>query len=69
MFSNAPGGVNFESAPFKLTSEYMDIMGGANSVMFEYFKSLLNKAFYEVRKHLDDMISMIEIIYKDSSFP
>jgi phosphatidylinositol kinase/protein kinase (PI-3 family) len=69
MFSNAPGGINFESAPFKLTAEYVQIMGGVNSVMFEYYKSLLNKAFYEVRKHLDDIISMIEIMFKDSNFP
>ena len=27
MLSNAPGkGINFEKAPFKLTSEYMDIL-------------------------------------------
>lgn len=69
MFSNYPGGVSFESAPFKLTSEYVAIMGGTQGVMFEYFKSLLNKAFYEVRKHLDDIISMIEIIFRDSQFP
>ena len=69
MFSNSPGGINFESAPFKLTQDYIDIMGGVNSQMFEYFKSLLNKAFYEVRKHLDDIISMIEIMFKESLFP
>lgn len=69
MFSNSPGGINFESAPFKLTQDYIDIMGGPNSQMFEYFKSLLNKAFYEVRKHLDDIISMIEIMFKESLFP
>ena len=69
MFSNYPGGISFESAPFKLTPEYVQIMGGVNGEMFEYFKSLLNKAFYEVRKHLDDIISMIEIMYKNSQFP
>lgn len=69
MFSNSPGGVGFESAPFKLTQDYIDIMGGPDSTMFEYFKSLLNKAFYEVRKHLDDIISMIEIMFKDTQFP
>lgn len=69
MFSNYPGGISFESAPFKLTQDYIDIMGGVDSQMFEYFKSLLNKAFYEVRKHLEDIISIIEIMFKDSNFP
>jgi len=69
MFSNSPGGINFESAPFKLTQDYLDIMGGIDSQMYEYFKSLLEKAFYEVRKHLDDIISSIEIMFKDSLFP
>ena len=69
MFSNSPGGLSFESAPFKLTQEYVEIMGGAESTEFEYFTSLLNKAFYEVRKHLDDIISMIEIMFKETQFP
>ena len=41
--TNAPGGgtIQFESAPFKLTKEYVDIMGGPESEMFIYFKSIL----------------------------
>ena len=32
MLTNSPGGnLNFESAPFKLTSEYVQLMGGARS--------------------------------------
>jgi len=69
MFSNSPGSLNFESAPFKFTQEYMDIIDDGDGTMFEYFKSLLNKAFYEVRKHLDDIISMIEIMFKETQFP
>lgn len=69
MFSNSPGGLNFESAPFKLTQEYIQIMEGTESTMFEYFKSLLNKAFVEVRKHLDDIVSLIEIMFKETNFP
>lgn len=69
MFSNAPGGINFESSPFKFTQDYLDVMGGVDSQMFEYFKSLLTQAFFIVRKHLPDIISMIEIMFKDSIFP
>lgn len=69
MFSNSPGSINFESAPFKFTQDYLDIMGGAESQMFEYFKSLLTKAFFTVRKHLPEIISMIEIMSKNSQLP
>ena len=31
---NSPGNVGFESAPFKLTQEYVDVMGGSDSDMF-----------------------------------
>ncbi len=34
MFQNSPGGINFESAPFKLTAEYIDLMGGLESEIF-----------------------------------
>mmetsp|Transcript_21506 Transcript_21506/g.21143 ORF Transcript_21506/g.21143 Transcript_21506/m.21143 type:complete len:85 (+) Transcript_21506:435-689(+) len=69
MFSNSPGSMSFESAPFKFTQEYYDIMDDGDGTMFEYFKSLLNKAFYEIRKHLDEIISMIEIMFKETQFP
>ena len=42
MLSNSPGGVNFESAPFKLTRELLEVMGsdseGRASELFDYFK-------------------------------
>jgi phosphatidylinositol 4-kinase len=30
----SPGGVNFEKAPFKLTKEYVELMGGLDGEMF-----------------------------------
>ena len=32
--------------------------------MFEYFKSLLTKGFFEIRKHLDDILILIDILMK-----
>jgi phosphatidylinositol kinase/protein kinase (PI-3 family) len=64
--TNSPGGMTnftFESAPFKLTKEYVEVMGGPDGEMFDYFKSLLTKAFFEVRKHIDDLIAMIQIMF------
>lgn len=44
-------------------------MGGIESEMFLYFKSLLTVAFYEVWKHIDDLIAMIEIMFPQSNMP
>lgn len=44
MLSNAPGkGLQFERAPFKLTNEFVDVMGGINSPNFSKFRKLLWK--------------------------
>ncbi len=64
MLQNAPGGISFESAPFKLTQEYLELMDGLDSEMFTYFKSLMIRGFFELRKHLDDIIILIEILMK-----
>lgn len=44
-------------------------MDGIDSEIFDYFKSLLIKGFYEIRKHLDDILNIIEVLLKDSQMP
>jgi len=44
MFSNSPGkGIGFEKAPFKLTNEFVEVLGGVNSKYFTKFRKLLWK--------------------------
>lgn len=45
MLSNSPGSVGFEAAPFKLTHEYVDVLGGIGSQDFEDYKKLCKQAF------------------------
>ncbi|KAF5633338.1 phosphatidylinositol 4-kinase [Fusarium sp. NRRL 52700] len=45
MLSNSPGSVGFEAAPFKLTHEYVDVLGGPLSPNFEDYKKLCKQAF------------------------
>lgn len=52
MLSNSPGSVGFESAPFKLTQEYVDVLGGAQSPEFEKFRALCKQAFQGINIHL-----------------
>ena len=45
MLSNSPGSIAFESAPFKLTQDYVDVLGGVGSQGFEDYKMLCKQAF------------------------
>ena len=62
MFSLTPGGINAESAPFKFTVEYLELMGGLESPMFTYFKDLLLAGYLELRKHHEKIILLVEMM-------
>jgi hypothetical protein len=49
MLSNSPGSVGFEAAPFKLTQDYVDVLGGVGSPGFEDYKKLCKQAFQGMR--------------------
>lgn len=57
-----PGNVNFESAPFKLTQDYLDIMGGDVSPLFYFYKSLIIRAFNVIKKYADVIWASVEIM-------
>lgn len=69
MLSNSPGGVNFESAPFKLTRELLEVMGvdpqgrptDAHD-LFDYFKVLCIEGFLACRKHADRVLLLVEMM-------
>lgn len=62
MFSNSPGkNMNFESMAFKLTQEYVDILGGQRSKFFNQFKTLMIKGFLALREHAEEIISFVEM--------
>ena len=44
-------------------------MDGVDSEIFQYFKSLMIRGFFEIRKNLDDILVLIEILMKDSRMP
>lgn len=69
MLGISPGGVGFEAAPFKLTQEYIDILGGVGSTKFEEFKELMRKGFKDVRKHAERIIMIVELMQRDSKLP
>jgi hypothetical protein len=72
MLSNSPGGVNFESAPFKLTRELLEVMDsdseGSASELFDYFKVLMIQGFLAARRHSDRITLLVEMM-SDSGCP
>ena len=57
----SPGGnMNFENAPFKMTRDYVNLMGGVDSAIFCYFKSLFLRGLFVARKNVDIISNLIE---------
>jgi len=62
MLTSSPGSLNFETAPFKLTNEFLDVMGGVQSDMFAYFRLLFIRGFLEIRQHYRKIILLVEMM-------
>ena len=66
MLSTSPGGINFESSPFKLTREYLEVMDsddtGIASEAFNYYKVLCIQGYLAVRKHAERIIMLVEMM-------
>lgn len=69
ILSNSPGSVGFEAAPFKLTMEYVDVLGGLNSHSFKLFSDLCKQALIALRRNCDALVNLVEMMQKDSSLP
>ena len=68
-FDIAPGGVRFERAPFKLTSEMVAVMGGSpDAQSYKWFEELCIKAFLASRQHAEKLIDVV-VLMLDSGLP
>lgn len=54
--------IGFEQSPFKLTPEFVDVMGGPESQLWIEFQHLLLKGMMAARKHMDRVINLVEIM-------
>ncbi|KAI0256711.1 kinase-like protein [Lactifluus subvellereus] len=69
MLSNSPGNIGFEAAPFKLPLEYVEVLGGADGEPLREFRKLFHEGFEAARKHCDRIVTMVELMQKDSTLP
>eukprot|EP00392_Amoebophrya_sp_AT5.2_P018674 g19262.t1 len=69
MLSNSPGNVAFETSPFKMTQEFLDIMDGDQSEQYQYFCTLLIRGFLEARRHIERISTIIQMQMMNSNLP
>ncbi|KAF9454504.1 hypothetical protein P691DRAFT_716885 [Macrolepiota fuliginosa MF-IS2] len=69
ILSNTPGNIGFEAAPFKLPPEYIEVLGGVTGAPFLEFRRLFREGFEAARKHCDRIITLVELMQKDSTLP
>ena len=66
----APGHeFSFERAPFKLTKEYVEVMGGVKSECYKEFERLFVAGFEEARKKYQIALGLVEIMMFKSNYP
>ena len=64
LLSNAPGkGIKFEKAPFKLSRDMLECLGGNNGKYFEKFRNLLKEGFMAIFKHRQKIIILVEMMW------
>ncbi|KAF4615315.1 hypothetical protein D9613_003070 [Agrocybe pediades] len=69
ILSNTPGNMRFEAAPFKLPAEYIEVLGGVDGPAYLEFRRLFHEGFELARKHCDRIITLVELMQKDSMLP
>lgn len=69
MLGNSPGSIRFEAAPFKLSPEYLQVMGDVQSETFCYFRELFVSGFLACRKHHEKLTTLIEIMLEGTRLP
>lgn len=64
-----PGDMGWENAPFKLTAEMVDVMGGWTGSAFAEYRRLCMDAFVCLRRQCDNFVALVELMARDSSLP
>ncbi len=53
--------IKFEKAPFKLTQEFVEVMGGYNSPVYKQYTKLCVSAYLAARKHYKKVMLLVEM--------
>jgi Phosphatidylinositol 3- and 4-kinase len=79
MLTNSPGAIKFESVPFKLTEEYLQVVCARKNVQdaaetsktegYRYFQELFVLGLLAARKHYEKLTTLVEIMMEGTSMP
>ncbi|XP_006805658.1 phosphatidylinositol 4-kinase beta isoform X2 [Neolamprologus brichardi] len=69
ILSSSPRNLGFETSAFKLTAEFVDVMGGPDGDMFNYYKMLMLQGLIAARKHMERVLQIVEIMQQGSQLP
>jgi hypothetical protein len=62
LLGNSPGAITFENAPFKLTNEFIELMGGQHSATYEQYCMLVYLGLKCMAKHKQQVLSLVEMM-------
>jgi phosphatidylinositol 4-kinase len=63
LLSNSPGGnIGFESAPFKLTDEFVEVLGGPRSSPFVKFRGMCVRGYAALRQQTEKIVLLVEML-------
>ncbi|KAG3253084.1 hypothetical protein PI124_g2314 [Phytophthora idaei] len=66
----APGGMlSIETAPFKLTAEMVETMGGQDSEGFKEYVTLCTRGFLACQQHCDEICDLVDVMSRQSPYP
>lgn len=66
----APGGsFSIETAPFKLTAEMVETMGGPESEGFNEYVRLCTRGFLACQQHCDEICDLVDVMSRQSPYP
>lgn len=79
MLTNSPGAIKFESVPFKLTEEYLQVICAKKNVQdlaeasktegYRYFQELFVMGLLAARKHYEKITTLVEIMTEGTTMP
>ncbi|XP_068585951.1 phosphatidylinositol 4-kinase beta isoform X2 [Cebidichthys violaceus] len=69
ILSSSPKNLGFETSAFKLTTEFVDVMGGPDGDMFNYYRMLMLQGLIGARKHMEKVLQIVEIMQQGTQLP
>ncbi|XP_035463926.1 phosphatidylinositol 4-kinase beta isoform X2 [Scophthalmus maximus] len=69
ILSSSPKNLGFETSAFKLTTEFVDVMGGSDGDMFNYYRMLMLQGLIAARKHMERVLQIVEIMQQGTQLP